>query len=64
MAKEKTYAVTVTYPVTRIVFVQARRPSTARERALTEEGWRQGVTDEDAPWSVPRGAEVTDVRQM
>lgn len=69
MAKMKTYAVTVQHTVTETIYVEARRPNGAAERALSPEVYlRRYGTDcgaEDCtcgPTSVPRDAVVTDIR--
>lgn len=64
MARVKTYAVDVEYVVKRTLFVQARRPKGAEERALSEDGWRDATMyDEDAPAFPPRDVTVTRVRE-
>lgn len=64
MAKVKTFAVDVEYTVRRTLFVEARRPNGAAEKALSREGWAEAVRyDDDAPAYPPKGAAVVRVRQ-
>ena len=66
MAKRKTYAVTVEWTVSMQMFVDARRPSGAAKRVLTEEGWRESTQyrdDECVPFYPPKYARVTVVRE-
>ncbi len=63
MAKTKTFAVDVEYTVARTVYVTARRPKGAEERALSPEGWAEAHRyDDGAPLTPPPGARVTNVR--
>lgn len=65
MAKMKAYAVDVEYVVKRTLYVSARRPNGASEKVLTEAGWREATAyDDDAPYAPPRGATITQVREV
>lgn len=65
MAKMKTYAVDVEYVVKRTLYVTARRPNGAAEKALTDAGWREGVAyDDEAPYAPPKGTTITRVREV
>lgn len=48
MAKNKTYAVEVEVVVCTTVYVEARRESTAMERAVSDEGWNESWRYDDA----------------
>lgn len=49
MAKTKTWAVEVEYVVKETLFIDARSQSTAEEKALTDEAWREAhMYDDDA----------------
>lgn len=66
MAKVKTFAVTVEWTVRRTVFVEARRPGGAEEKALSHDGWteanRYADDDECVPLFLPKDATVVDIR--
>lgn len=70
MAKLKTYAVEIEYTVRETLFVQARRPNGAAEKALTNEAYAEAHhydCVEDCycvPSTLPDGAEVLTVRPV
>lgn len=71
MAKSKTYAVEIAYLVTETIYVEARRPNGAVEKALTDEAYNHQHAydcDEDSPCygprGLPKGATVTRVRAV
>lgn len=62
MAHMKVYPVEVEYVIKRTLFVPARKPNGAAEKALTEAGWREATMyDEDAPTYPPKDTKVTKV---
>jgi hypothetical protein len=68
MAKMKTFAVEVQVVKTVTVFVEARRENGAREKLLTEDGWREAVRhdydDELPPYFDPKRMQITRVRTV
>lgn len=71
MAKMKGYAVEIEYVVRETIYVEARRPNGAAEKALTNEAYNaQHAYDctEDSPCygprGLPKGAKVVTVRAV
>lgn len=69
MAKMKTYAVEITVPVKRTLFVEARRPGGAIDKIYTEAGWDEAVRYADDPFldslaGVPPAGMTVKVREV
>lgn len=71
MAKMKTYAVEIVVPIKRTLFVQARRPTGAVDKALTPEGIRESMQYSDDPMmeellygGALKNAEITNLREV
>lgn len=66
MAKMKRFAVDIEYTVKETVFVDARRPNGAAERALTQEAYAEShrYDDDDCHSFLPKDAKVVRVREV
>ena len=70
MAKMKRFAVEIEHTVRETIYVSARRPNGAAERALTDEAYREAHAydghGEDCDWypSLPKDARVVKVREV
>lgn len=69
MAKKKFFAVDIEYTTRETIYVTARRPNGAAERALTDEAHHYCSSDEccdccSRNLSLPKGAKVVEVRQV
>lgn len=64
MAKMKMFALDVEITRKVTLFVPARRPNGAKERLLTEEGWREAIAyHDDIELGDVRRAVVTRIRE-
>ncbi len=67
MAKMKMFAVDIEYTVRETIYVEARRPGGAQEKALTDEAYREAHAYDDDAYgfpSLPKGAVAIGIREV